>query len=726
MPLPEWHVLINALLRTLLKMQEPLELSRPWDGVGNHSFWLSRSAWSLALIMKVRRIRNANKKATIWVPDFFCNSSLQPMRDIGIDIIFYPITKNFLPDEKECEKLKLAHDLDAFLLVHYFGRHCTSIFAKRFCQLHGGWLIEDAAHVMVPVSKVGTLGDFVLYSPHKHLALPDGALLIVSANGPSQILSDSKVMDSLRYLLRAYSKNTPPIKFILFWVLKRTIQKLGFFRRPFALSFEGNALSAMHPYKGMSLFSKFMLGQMINQLSKFQLQRHENFNKWKLFFSVVGIDLLPYEFIDEKDEGTPYIAPFFNSDIDECIKIFSVFESAGLAVSTWPDLPPEIFQDKKNHHSARAIRNTGIYFPVHQTLDLDGALKVAMNRVVRSIGSELIASEISEDEWKEKIARSRNINLMQSWSYGTAKENVSKLSVRRLAVSKSDGEVLGLAQLLYIKIPVLGLFCHINQGPIIVSENECMQFKDPIIHLSESLRSISAIYCFLKKENLRFLQIAPYLKESILASFGMSLLGFQSIRNPVAWKSSIVDISRSPQEIMSRFSSKWRGGLRKSFKCQLIVKKRDVSDQSVSHLSERYKILQLNKGFEGIGTDLIASLAKEFGKGNDDSFNFYTAHIHGNDDLKDSVGTLVTIKIGKLAFYLIGESGASGRAVQANTGLLWAAIEDAKSMGCLEFDLGGLGANSARGVIEFKRALKGVEYTLVGEWRRINKNLLRN
>jgi hypothetical protein len=48
------------------------------------------------------------------------------------------------------------------------------------------WLIEDAVHALRPVRGIGASGDFVLYSPHKHLPIPDGAVLVVRGDGPAE------------------------------------------------------------------------------------------------------------------------------------------------------------------------------------------------------------------------------------------------------------------------------------------------------------------------------------------------------------------------------------------------------------------------------------------------------------------------------------------------------------------------------------------------------------
>jgi dTDP-4-amino-4,6-dideoxygalactose transaminase len=55
---------------------------------------------------------------------------------------------------------------------------------------YGAWFVEDCAHCLKAVSGVGEFGDFVLYSPHKLLAIPDGGLLVVRKEGAGRVLDN--------------------------------------------------------------------------------------------------------------------------------------------------------------------------------------------------------------------------------------------------------------------------------------------------------------------------------------------------------------------------------------------------------------------------------------------------------------------------------------------------------------------------------------------------------
>ena len=105
-------------------------------------------------------------------------------------MIFYPINHNLEPDHKTCRDLAKVYPTDLFVLVHYFGCPTFAAPTKDFCAKQHAWLLEDAAHVLRPISGVGKYGDFIIYSPHKLLPIPDGAVLIIRSGGPGQFNSE--------------------------------------------------------------------------------------------------------------------------------------------------------------------------------------------------------------------------------------------------------------------------------------------------------------------------------------------------------------------------------------------------------------------------------------------------------------------------------------------------------------------------------------------------------
>ena len=104
-----------------------------------------------------------------------------------IKIKYYEIDEQFQPNLKSIKKISETVTPDIFLGVHYFGKPLVSNDLKNFCIKNKCWYIEDATHCLKRDKIIGAQGDFVLFSPYKHIAIPNGAILIVRSKGPSKL-----------------------------------------------------------------------------------------------------------------------------------------------------------------------------------------------------------------------------------------------------------------------------------------------------------------------------------------------------------------------------------------------------------------------------------------------------------------------------------------------------------------------------------------------------------
>ena len=72
-------------------------LSAVWMKEGDIGQWFSRSAWSMYVIALWRKQVTGKLNISIWIPNFFCNESLTPLRELGVNFVFYPVALNSIP-----------------------------------------------------------------------------------------------------------------------------------------------------------------------------------------------------------------------------------------------------------------------------------------------------------------------------------------------------------------------------------------------------------------------------------------------------------------------------------------------------------------------------------------------------------------------------------------------------------------------------------------------------
>jgi len=704
-PLPNWRDLFAAVFNSAAPDEV---LSAPWCRPSEFAFWFSRSAWSLAVVARWRQQLMGKENVCVWLPDFFCNASLAPLREMGAKLVFYPITDKLTPDIETCHILTDQQPMDIFVLVHYFGQPTPSKSISAFCKKHGTWLIEDAAHVLRPIAGVGETGDCVLYSPHKHLPIPDGAVLVVRHNGPSRLTENGLAMNLIN-TVRTDVLTTPgsSSRSAVLWLLKRLAQCLGLRARSSVTAF--NAVAEMsvavfaHPR--MSILARRTLTPLLTHLQTVVTSREQHAQTW---CKVLAWASTEKAVMSHHVKGIPYLAGFSANNPAGTEALFDRLQQACLPVTTWPDLPPEVLDSPDTYPAATALRISRFYLPVHQTLSKHQLLACAKS-LLDTTTLKWQARVLSRDEWEVYWQRCNETNLLQSWQYGEAMEQTKGLKAHRFLIVDENKQPIALAQILTKVLPLVGGIARLNRGPLLLTD----QSVDAEVPLK--LAALQVLLKEARRKHWWLFKAAPELHGTIPAISGLQALGFKKLATP-AWASGRISLQLDEQALLMGLKGKWRNMLRKGEKLGVTVTQHECKGEALTLLMQSYTDLQSSRGFDGLSNKLINALAGQHGS--QWEFNLFVAREDTMPEHDDPLGLLVTVRSGDAALYLIGSTNDKGRQMQANSVLLWQAILHAKHSACNWFDIGGLSDATPEGVARFKQGLNAVPYVLVGEWRR--------
>lgn len=705
-PLPRWRDVILAIFRA----ESEEELAVPWVRASELAYWFSRSAWSLVAIAEWRLRFTKNKNIYVWVPDYFCNASLTPLRNIDeVKLIFYPITEQLTPNLEACQAMITQQPIDLFVLVHYFGQVAPAGCFANFCKQHRAWLIEDAAHTLQPVPGIGESGDCVLYSPHKHLATPDGAVMVIRQNGPAQLAKSEgaiRKFNEARTNLINGSRNSN--RFPIFWLVKRLAQKLGFrsktVRLSFLAEFGSHGVSAGQPQ--LSGLAKGLLRIQIERLRLLPAKRSRNAQLWKKLLQLMGDENLIWLF--DSDQPYLYLAGFSERLPTRTGNLFYAMQDFGMPVTTWPDLPPEVSGDKEGHYVANLLRETRVFLPVHQDISDKNILKF-LKVVAKSKTKKWHVSVLSHEAWNKYWRECPHPNLTQSWEFGQAKQHSNNWRPIRLLISDDLGRPLALTQALIKGFKPIGYLARINRGPLLLNGGD--KELDEIC----SLLVIDALLNYASSKRWRFLQIAPELEDAVFTRQAVRSLGFRRVKKP-AWASGLLRLQVDERDLLMRLNGKWRNSMRKAEKLGVVVSQQNPNEYVLNYIVERYKEFQKKQRFAGVPEALLLSLSRQ--ARSEFQFNIYFGHEASADQEQDPIGILVTIGVGNTVTYLLGISENKGRALNANSILLWNALKDSNSR-YQWFDVGGLNDETPGGIVKFKMGLNPNLYKLVGEWFRL-------
>ena len=367
-PIPKWRNILAALINPPLPENI---INDTWASNNERSYWFSRTSWSMYAIVKFRLSVNHSSQVNVWLPDYFCNESTVAIRSLGVKLSFYPILSDGKPDLEVCNKMLDNLLPDIILYVNYFGE---SFFSKGLSDIAlktNAWLIEDSAHCLKPQKDIGGHGDFVIYSPHKLLAIPDGGLLVIRPNGPSKITNDfldEFAFDSLYNSIINIRK--PSNLFSYKWLFKRIIQKFGlhFFRKKnkFKLNSYSIGIESL-PHPKMSWLARKLLSNF-SDLEKEALHRKNIQQQWK--GRLTNNKIFERENIGiSKIYHIPYMAKIISNDCIGAEKIFDLLQQTNIPASLWPDLPPEVLYNPDAHKIAIEMSTSCIFLPVHSSIN---------------------------------------------------------------------------------------------------------------------------------------------------------------------------------------------------------------------------------------------------------------------------------------------------------------------------------------------------------------------
>jgi len=345
---------------------------RYWNNNDRKAFWLSRSSHALRLIVKFRLEMGSKQRINIWIPAYFCNESLTPLRKERVNLFFYPILKNGSPNLEVMEKtINEANKPDLFLAVHFFGNIMNFDKSIKFAKRFDAWFIEDAAHVLSNRNNLGEKSHFIFFSPHKLLAIPDGSILIINENK----LSEDENYDN-NHLSQIYEKFISSGRKnsfdLLLWTLKRILQKLGIRKKVHASleNFKENdsKVSTIFLEPSISNFSKKLITLYDDLNSECEI-RIKNYNYWKQFFK-------DNKFFGEKifstnDPQCPYLFGIRLTNNSDLVSALKLLNEKNIPVSSWPDLPNEVWTEQIKFKECIDLKRQTLFLPVHSSLRIE-------------------------------------------------------------------------------------------------------------------------------------------------------------------------------------------------------------------------------------------------------------------------------------------------------------------------------------------------------------------
>jgi hypothetical protein len=318
------------------------------EGYGSE-VWTQGGAEGISLVCSWLSVASG-KSINVLIPGYFCGQSLRFLRTLNVNMIFYPVTDELLPDYQEISNRIDGIKIDLFVHVHYFGNTKGGVQSANFASSIGAKLLEDAAHVLSP-RIVDWVGDFVVFAPHKHFAIPKVGLVLVKDNSKS--------------LKSSWAPKVKADIALTVWFGKQLLKHLGW---PSAISRWGvisgdpkeslgrQILSQKHMSIAMGNYEKYLPTALIkSDNARVLLDRLLKVDKW-----------MPLQ--EYRSFECPYIVGMVCESMEIAERRFLKLNENSRLVMQWPDVPSEIKIDKKVADQSQLLVETTLFFTIHQQI----------------------------------------------------------------------------------------------------------------------------------------------------------------------------------------------------------------------------------------------------------------------------------------------------------------------------------------------------------------------
>jgi len=323
----------------------------------------SRGRWALALLaLNILRLKGRTKGA-VFIPEYFCEISLTPLRTNHVKLYFYRITPNFEPDIEHLNALaKQVGAPDLLLYVHYFGLPSQIRITADWCKAKGVLLVEDAAHALMPIPGIGDNGYPTIFTPWKFFNVYEGALLVLPST-----MGDLVSEPDVRNMVSQYPWS---------WVAKKIMQNLATCLalplhrlRPIYVKREDETESVPEiKNPSCSSFFERALSHLVAQVERVAEIRQRNYCLIDRLLTGIAIPIQQLFFSLPAKFG-PYLYPLRIQN-GRGREIMISLNRQGIPALPWSDLSPEV-ANSKEYPLANALRREILTLPVHQDLTED-------------------------------------------------------------------------------------------------------------------------------------------------------------------------------------------------------------------------------------------------------------------------------------------------------------------------------------------------------------------
>lgn len=309
---------------------------------------------------------------------------------------------------------------------------------------------------------------------------------------------------------------------------------------------------------------------------------------------------------------------------------------------------------------------------------------------------------VSRGEWYAQARQFLDFGYRQAWDFNVHAARRQGTRIEHVKICDAD-RVLGLASVRVKRVPLIGSgVAYIGGGPLTRRGT-----PDDLERLAVCLAALRDEYVASRQLVLR---VSPPVTahemvdptEQTYAS-----AGFQQTNNVPGYRTVVLDLNPSLEDLRAGLSKRWRRDLTKSEKTDW-----EVVIGSDPELFDQFQVLFESfvdwKSFE-VEHDARFHGAVHADLPEDARYLVVLLRFEG-----ELGGGIIVTRTGDTAVYLLGATNPELRSRYPGYALQWQALEHLRGLGLHWYDLGGVDPDGNPGVYRFKLGISPVELTAPG------------
>jgi len=310
--------------------------------------------------------------------------------------------------------------------------------------------------------------------------------------------------------------------------------------------------------------------------------------------------------------------------------------------------------------------------------------------------------QVGMTEWSKLLTDFDDATIYQTWGYGAVRWGEKKLSH---IILKKNGKVKAAAQGYIIKIPISGIgLVYISRGPM-----WRLKGKEKDIEILKIF--IRALICeYIKKRGLS-IRINPNEiddENHIIRGIFMQE-GFTCNSNTSPYRSLIINLEPSLDELQMGLKKKWRENLHRAEKNGLSIAE-GTSDDLYLKFMTLYQEMHARKKFtQFVDINEFRELQKKLN--NDEKMTIMLCNYHDKP-----ISALVWSAMGTTGIPIFSATGDKWLKYRASYLLRWQMLRQLKELGYRYLDQGGINPDRNPGGYHFKAGMGGKDIHHVGQF----------